>query len=404
MPTLELMEGGRIPVAISGVAEVELVELLGMGAFGSAWKVRDISTDNLYVLKVITGIKPGGVTVERVRLEAEVRIPSEYVVSAIGLCEWNPSTFLILFKYFQGKSLDKILENGELDLDQKKRVFLQTLIGVSDAHRHNIIHRDLKPANILVQDDGHTRIFDFGISKFKGSGLTVSGAIIGTIPYMAPEILMGGAKSADARADIFSLGQILYELAMEQHFWAKMGWVQLKDLVSYLARTPTPKEVIDLSGFRCDFFWNAAKVLKRMTKINPAGRYDSVDDVLIDLGYIPSLPEPPEDLHLRSPLLIVESGSSKGSRTVLRIDNGDRLVLGREDIAGSDTSISRRSSGGHIEFSRRDDQYFVRNMSSKVIMVRAITLDKGDSPMEVRHADRIKVGDVFLRFAFLRRL
>jgi len=404
MPTLALMPGGRIPVSIRGIAEVELVELLGMGGYGSAWKARDVSTGKLYVLKIITGLIPGSVEVERVRLEAEVSVPSEHVVPAVGLREWDPSTFLILFQHFSGRSLDKLLESGGLAAAQKKRVFLETLIGVSDAHRNNIVHRDLKPGNILVQDDGHARIFDFGISKFKGSGLTVSGAIIGTIPYMAPEIIMGGAKSADARADVFSLGQILYELSMGQHFWTRMGWVELKDLVSYLTRDPPPREAIELSDFRCDIFRDAAPVLARMVKIDPAERYDSVDDVLSDLGYIPSLPEPLEDLHLRSPLLIVESGSNIGARTVLHVDVGGRMVLGREDIAGSDTSISRRSRGGHLEFSRRGDQYFVRSVSGKEIMVRAIVLDKSDPPMEVRHADRIKVGDVFLRFAFLRRL
>jgi serine/threonine-protein kinase len=402
MPTLALMEGGRIPVAIGDVAEVELLELLGMGGYGSAWKARDTSTGKLYVLKVITGLLPGSVEVERVRLEAEVCIPSEHIVPALGLREWDPGTFLILFEHFPGQSLDKLLESGGLNTAQKKRVFLQTLIGVSDAHRHNIVHRDLKPGNILVQDDGHTRVFDFGISKFKGSGLTVSGAIIGTIPYMAPEIIMGGAKSADARADIFSLGHILYELSMGQHFWTRMGWVELKDLVSYLTRTPPPREAIDFSGFRCDMFRDAMPVLQKMVKIDPAERYDSVDEVLLDLGYIPSLPEPPGDLHLRSPLLIVESGSNRGARTVLYVGDEGRLVLGREDIAGSDTSISRRSKGGHLEFSRRGDQYFVRNVSDKEMLVRAIVLDKSDPPIEVRHADRIKVGDVFLRFAFLR--
>jgi serine/threonine protein kinase len=404
MPTLALMPGGRIPVSVRDVAEVELVELLGMGGYGSAWKARDVSTGRLYVLKIITGLIPGSVEAERVRLEAEVSVPSEHVVPAVGLREWDPSTFLILFKHFPGQSLDKLLESGRLDTAQKKRVFLETLIGVSDAHRNNIIHRDLKPGNVLVQDDGHARIFDFGISKFKGSGLTVSGAIIGTIPYMAPEIIMGGAKSADARADVFSLGQILYELSMGQHFWTRRGWVELSDLVSYLTRDPPPTEAIDLSDFRCGMFRDAAPVLERMVKIDPSERYDSVDDILSDLGYIPSLPEPPEDLHLRSPLLIVESGSNRGARTVLHVGDGGQIILGREDIAGSDTSISRRSSGGHLEFSRRGEKYFVRSVSGKEIMVRAIVLDKSDPPIEVRHADRIKVGDVFLRFAFLRRL
>jgi len=399
--TLRIMVGGRIPTEIAGIAEVELLELLGSGGFGSAWKVVDVSTGALYVLKIIQGIIPGSVMAERVRLEAEVSIPSEHIASVIGLREWDPSTFLILFEYFPGKSLDKLLEEGGLTSDQKKQIFKRTLVGVSDAHRSNVIHRDLKPANILVGHDGHVKLIDFGISKFKGPGLTLSGEIIGTLPYMAPELLLHGAKVADARADIYALGHILYELSMGQHFWTRKGWRELKDLVGYLSLVPPPIEAIELEDFHCDFYHKAPCVLPRMVKIAPDERYRSVDEVFSELGYIPSLPEPPKDLHLRSPLLIVESGSNRGARIVLGLSDSERREMGRVDMAGSDNSISRR----HLEFSRLGDHYFVRDLNSKHgTMVRGIVLDPKDPPTEIRHTDRIKVGDIFLRFAFLREV
>jgi serine/threonine-protein kinase len=394
------MAGGQIPVAIAGIEEVRLLEMLGTGAFASAWKVVDVATDAPYVLKIIQGIKPGSVDAERVRLEASVSILSEHVVPVIGLCEWDPSTFLILFEYFPGQSLDKLIEGRMLADDQKKRIFSQTLMGVSDAHRCNVIHRDLKPANILVSDDGQAKLIDFGISKFKGKGLTLSGAIIGTFEYMAPELMMGhGAKVADARADIFSLGHILYELAMGQHFWARKGWHELGDLLGYLTQSPAPTEVIELDDFHCSFYREAPRVLQGMAKINPDERYHSVDEVMSELGYLPYLTEPPADLHLRSPLLIVESGSNRGARTVLGLEDGQKRLIGRADIAGNDESISRR----HCEISRTGEHYFVRDLDSKNgTMVRGIAYGRGHSPVEIHHADRIKVGDVFLRFAFLR--
>lgn len=397
--TLQIMVGGRIPVEIGLVPEVELEELLGTGGFGSAWKVADRATGRAYVLKVIQGLAPGSVEAERVRREAEVHIPSEYVVPVVGLREWGPGTFLILFEYFAARSLEEVLASGGLGDDRKKRIFEQTLLGVADAHRHNVVHRDLKPANILVGEDDRVKLIDFGISKFKGPGLTATGEIVGTLQYMAPELLLHGAKVADARADVYSLGHVWYELAMGQHFWARQGWRELRDLVSYLTRTPPPTEGIDLDDFHCDFHPEARSILGRMVKIDPDERYRSVEEVLADLGYAIERPSTPADLHLRSPLLIVESGTNRGARTVLGLADGERRALGRGEIAGSDLSISRC----HLEFHREGDRYFVRDLGSKNgTLVAGLALGPADGAVEVRHADRVKVGDVFLRFAFLR--
>lgn len=399
--TLQVMEGGRIPVAIGDVAEVELLELLGSGGFGSVWKVKDCATVKIYVLKIIQGIIPDSIIVERVRLEAEVSVPSKYIIPVIGLCEWDASTFLILFEYFSGTSLDNLLASSRLTSQQKKDIFNQILLGVSDAHHNNIIHRDLKPANILVGEDGLVKIIDFGISKFKEKGISVSGEIFGTLPYMAPELWLYGSKIADARADIYALGHVLYTMAMGDHFWTRKGWRALKDFALYLKQTPPPTEAIDLSDFHCEFYHQAQRVLSRMVKINSNERYADLDDVLSDLGYVADLPKTPQDLNLRSPLLIVESGSNRGARTVASIKDGESLVLGRADIAGNDSSISRR----HVRLSRVGESYFVADLSSKNgTLVGGIALEASAPPVEIRHGDRIKIGDVFLRFVFLQEV
>jgi eukaryotic-like serine/threonine-protein kinase len=395
---LELILGGRITIHIPPVVEVELLELLGVGGFGSVWKVWDITTHQVYVLKVIQNIPPGSLLAERVRLEAEVSIPSEYIVPVLGLRQWNDKTYLLLFEYFAGKSLDKFLSAGLLTSAQKRNIFQEILIGVSDAHRCNVIHRDLKPANILVGDREQVKLIDFGISKFKDYRLTGDKELFGTLPYIAPEIIIYGAKIADARADIYALGHIFYQMATGEHFWNRKNWRKLEDFINFLKQVPTPVEAIELRDFCCDFFPNAAHILSRMVKIDPNQRFTSVDEILGEFGYATYVVQIPNDIHLRYPLLIVESGNNKGTRSLINIPDGGVLLMGRAEIAGANDSISR----SHLEFSRRGNEYFVRDLGSKNgTLVRGIALKAGTEPTSILHSDRIKVGDVFLRFVFL---
>lgn len=123
------------------------LELEGLVRYGKSLILRL----TIYVLKVIQYIPSGSLLAERVRLEAEVSIPSQYIIPVVGLRQWNSTTFLLLFEYFPGYSLDRFLTYNTLSSSQKRHIFYQILLGVADAHRCNIIHRDLKPANILLR-------------------------------------------------------------------------------------------------------------------------------------------------------------------------------------------------------------------------------------------------------------
>ncbi len=400
MRALELMPNGRIQVDIGDVRTVTVERMLGSGGFGSVWLVRAGRSGPRYALKVLQGVD--GVDAERARLEASVSIPSKHIVPVFGLSQWNPKTFLILFEYFEAEDLATLIEEKRLSPTLSKSILAQTLTAVSDAHRCNIIHRDIKPRNILVGRSGMVKLIDFGISKFQGFGKSVSGEFRGTIQYTAPEIIMRGAKLADAKTDVYSLGHVLFELAVGKTYWEHKGWSELADVATHLHRTPPPKSIIEES-FPCSFASGADRIVAHATTIAPEHRIQTVAEMQKILGLEAGDSPVKPRVGLTYPLLIVETGRTAGARTVLGLSEGEARPLGREDIAGNDQSIRRGQSGGHLEFSRKGSRYFVRDLGSSTgTLVRGVALEPKGKPMEVNNNDRIKVGDIFLRFEFER--
>jgi serine/threonine protein kinase len=140
--------------------------------------------------------------------------------------------FLVM-EYVRGKSLDAVIPRGGLRLGETLRIAIAVADALAAAHARGIIHRDLKPANVMVGTDGAVKVLDFGLAKLLHEDdepsapsasthlvehLTVAGQRMGTLAYMAPEQASG--EAVDARADIFSFGAMLYEMATGQRAFA----------------------------------------------------------------------------------------------------------------------------------------------------------------------------------------
>jgi serine/threonine-protein kinase len=304
-----------------------------------------------------------------------------------------------VFEYFAGYSLDTCLKENKLNFEDKRSVFKQILYGVRDAHHNNIIHRDLKPANVLVSDDMRVKIIDFGISKFKDKNITQPGLTLGTPHYLAPELLVHGSQFADARSDIYALGQVFFEIVTGQNFWRFKGWKRMQDLIDFLKSQPEPTEVTSLAAFDCNFFKNAKETLARMVKIAPWERFSSVEEVINELDISTKTVEP-LTVSYDFPVLIIESGSNRNARTFLNITDNAAIVMGRSDFASSDQSISRK----HVEIRRQGHHYWIKDLGSRNGTMIAGNLLSPHESHELQHGDRIKLGDVFLRFAFLQKL
>ncbi len=121
----------------------------------------------------------------------------------------DQGVFYIAMEYVEGEPLDKIISGGPLAFDMITRIIEEVGSALDLAHAKEIIHRDIKPANIMIAG-GRAKVMDFGVAKLASSTATATGTVIGTPSYMSPEVVKG--QPIDGRADIFSLGVVLYEM------------------------------------------------------------------------------------------------------------------------------------------------------------------------------------------------
>lgn len=197
----------------------EIVDELGRGAMGVVYKARDPKIDRFVALKTISlaGQEPDAEREYRERFffeaQAAGRLVHPGIVTIFDVSE-EPERHdpYIVMEYIAGQSLAKLLsgEKKKLSFSNSLRLTEELAEALDYAHAQGVVHRDMKPANILVTEDGHAKITDFGIAKLNLAHLTVPGQVLGTPAYMSPEQLEG--DQVDGRSDLFSLGVILYSM------------------------------------------------------------------------------------------------------------------------------------------------------------------------------------------------
>ena len=192
----------------------QIIEELGRGGMGKVYRVLDKKLNEEVALKLIKPeIGLDGKTIERFSNELKLsrKIVHKNVARMFDLNE-DKGAHYITMEYVRGEDLRRLIRKmGILSPGQAIPIARQVCEGLAEAHKLGIVHRDLKPGNIMIDEEGNARIMDFGIARSLSSkGITDAGVMIGTPEYMSPEQVEG--KEVDARADIYSLGIILYEM------------------------------------------------------------------------------------------------------------------------------------------------------------------------------------------------
>jgi len=195
------------------VGDYEIKGELGRGGMGVVYRARQITLNRIVALKMLTG-RYGKDELTRFLAEAETAAGLHHtnIIQIYEVGEMDGAPFFAM-EYVESGSLADRLRAGPLEPRDAAQLLISVARALHFAHRNHVVHRDMKPANILLDPEGVPKVADFGIAKrlTGNAALTLSGAIIGTPTYMAPEQAKGTSRDVGAPADVYSLGAILYE-------------------------------------------------------------------------------------------------------------------------------------------------------------------------------------------------
>jgi hypothetical protein len=262
-----------------------VVRALGAGGMGEVYEARDTRLNRPVALKVIKR-EVAADPARRQRLAREARAAAmlnhPHIVTLHSLDEHDGILFLTM-ELIDGATLGDTIPSRGLPIDRCVRMAVQLADAMAAAHAVGVIHRDLKPANIMITREGVLKVLDFGLSKSEvdravasvtTEALSTDGSVMGTAPYMAPEVIEGG--EADARSDIFSLGIVLFEMATGRRPFA--GDTPLAVITGILRDKPPLA-----SDLNPDVPPELARLIDRCLAKTSAARRQSAADLRADL-------------------------------------------------------------------------------------------------------------------------
>jgi hypothetical protein len=277
---LDFLDPSERPGSLGRLGHYEVLEVVGRGGMGVVLKAYDESLHRVVAIKVMAAPLASSATARK-RFIREARaaaaICHDHVITIHSVEEAKGLPYIVM-QYVAGLSLqEKIDAAGPLELKEILRVGMQTAAGLAAAHAQGLIHRDIKPANILLENGvERVKITDFGLARaVDDASLSSSGVIAGTPQYMAPEQARG--ETVDHRADLFSLGSVLYLLCTGRSPFRASGALAALNRVC----EDTPRPVQWVNPEVPDWL---AKIIVKLHAKDAAARFQSAKEVADLLG------------------------------------------------------------------------------------------------------------------------
>jgi len=305
-----------------------VVAELGRGAMGVVYRAEDTTLDRVVAIKTIA---LGGTNrderdqhearfLQEARAAARISHPSIITIYEMGR---EGDTAFIAMELLEGVDLRELIRNASLKPSQALTIAASVAEGLAVAHAQGVVHRDVKPGNIMVLSDGRVKIMDFGIARLREPAVkTQTGLLLGSPQYMSPEQIVG--QPFDHRADIFSLGLVLYEMLTGVRPFAGEDLGELTFKLANLAAAPPSHLARDLPPV-------VDLIVARALKKKPDERYATATEMAEDLwAAIPQV-KAAEAASLERPLTSTAPTVPEGAPDLQVATTGPRPHAAREE-------------------------------------------------------------------------
>ena len=343
----------------------EVIGKIGAGGMSDVYKAKDHTLGRNVAIKVLKPeFSEDSVFVSKFRAEAQAAAGLEHpnIVNVYDVgCQ--DGDYYIVMECVEGITLKTYIEKkGQLTFKEALSIAIQVGRGIQAAHAKNIIHRDIKPQNIIISTEGKVKVTDFGIAR-AATNNTISSDVMGSVHYASPEQARNGYVSN--KSDIYSLGIVMYEMVT--------GRVPFDgDNTVAVAIQHLQDEMVPPSAYAKDLPISLEKIILKCTQKSPDRRYDSIDDLLIDLRK--SLLTPYDDFVTIAPLVQDKTRVvSKDEVEQIQKETG-KLTSGDEEEEEYDPDEDEEGEEEYDEYDDDDDDDDGKGRFLNKKMEKAVTI------------------------------